>query len=699
MAGKRIMISAGVPSQDAGEFARLPDALKWEVLDLLDIFRRASAHPNPRGFIAETAAANLHKPGWSVKSLERKYYALRNTRDWRALVNHAKTVGDGKSEFITAAVSEAWKGYCDKHPRSFKSAYIEMAADYRCGKPVGDVDWRRVWQARPELRSTPMPAACPPGMPLPPGWSYYNIMRHKPREIETVAARRGRHAALKLSERVHTTRAELPVGAQYEFDDMWHNCMVVRRGYPKAVRPLELACIDISSAHKVVAALKPRLEDADGKRQNITEADMRFVVAHVLCNIGFHKDGCTLFVEGGTAAIRERLEKVLRELSGGLVTVSTSGVDRKVPLDKWGYETKGNPDHKAHIESWHNLAQNRLDAIPGYTGSNSRLDKPEDHMALMKVVDKMLAASCVLPAHLGERLRFPVLDWETFEAVVHEVYEQIDWSGDHRLEGWHDRVERQWRVHPADLWHSEREFLALPQAVQDQVAPLIAMEGNTRIAQLSRAQVWEDGKRDLVRLPEWAVTMICGEDMAEARPCPATAEAVFVNRDIDGGRPLIYRLATCVGPDGQKVALKDGETYLWLINPFDPRAVFVSDTWGRYLGKVLRVDAIDRADTEEIHKEVGRTRKALDEALAPLARRGAKAARGMIADMAHNTALLRQGDDEAARQIEAERAVSGERRAATRGVSLDDLCGGAEDGAGDDGDGDGDEFAGLDALS
>ena len=74
-----------------------------------------------------------------------------------------------------------------------------------------------------------------------------------------------------------------------------------------------------------------------------------------------------------------------------------SGVDRQVLLGKWGYDTKGNPDHKSHIESAHNLYQNRLDSLPGYTGSNSRLDKPEDHQALMRVVDKMLAAQCQLP--------------------------------------------------------------------------------------------------------------------------------------------------------------------------------------------------------------------------------------------------------------------------------------------------------------
>ncbi len=694
MAGQQMMIRAGVPPHDAAEFAALPDALKWEVLDLLELLRNASASPNARAALMQAAHDNMHRQGWSFKSLERKFYTLRDTRDWRVLVNRAKTVGDGKSEWITPAVADAWKGYCDKHKRSFKSAYVELVADYRCGKTIGDVGWREVWRKHAELRHMPMESKCPPGMPLPEGWSYHNLMRHKPRQIETEAARRGRHAALKLSSRVHTTRENLLPGQQYEIDDMWHNTFVVKAGFPKAVRPLELACIDIASANKVAFALKPRLEDANGKRQNITEADTRFLLAYLFCDVGYHKDGCLLLCEGGTATVKERLQRVLSELSGGLIKVSTSGVDRKVPLDKWGYDTKGNPDHKAHIESWHNLAQNRLDNLPAYTGSNSRLDKPEDHAALIKVVDKMLAASCTLPPDLAQRLRFPVLDWDTFSDVVHEVYEQIAWSGDHRLEGWTRRTERQWKFHPADMWHSEREFLSLPQSMQEQLAPILAQEGMTRVGRLSRAQVWEDGKRDLVRLPDWAAMMICGEDLAEARPCPV-AEAIFVNQEIDDGRPLIYRLSSCVDAAGQTVQLKEGETYLWLINPFDPRVCFVGDTWGRYVGKVLRNDQIDRANVDEIGHEWGRTRKELDAALAPLARRGAAAAKGQIADMAHNAALLREGNAETVRQIAADRAVSAERRAATKGLSLDDLC------AGGDGDGDGEgttDTAGLDGL-
>jgi len=670
--GAVVHLRAGIPAHDAARFAALPEEVKWDVLDLLDTFREASRAPRPRAFLAEVAARKGHRRGWSFKSLERKFYRLLDTRDWSAMIDGARMPGNGKSEWITPAVADAWKGYCDRHPRSYKSAWVEMAADYRAGAMIGDVDWRRFWASDARLKDQPMPTRCPPGMPLPDGWSYHNLMRHQPKQIEQVAAQIGRHAARKLAPRVLTTRSSLPVGAQYEFDDMWHNCVVVYPGQTKAVRPLELACLDISSGHKVAFGLKPRTEDADGKRRNLNESDMRFFLAHVLINIGFHRDGCTLLVEGGTAAIKERLKKALHEVSGGLIQVSTSGVDRVVPLGKWGYDARGNPDHKAHLESHHNLAQNRLDHLPGYLGSNSRVDKPEDSDALVKVVDKMLAAQVALPPELARKLVFPVLDWQTFSAVVHEVYAQISASNDHRLEGWQGRTERQWKAHPADLWHSESEFAALPQEARNALAPILQQPGMTRIAPLSRRQVWESGQADLVRLPDWTVTLICGQDLAKPRPCPTASEIVF--EDAESGGELVYQLDRCVSAEGAPVALKEGETYLWLVNPFDSRAVFVTDTWGCYVGRCPKYDRIDRADLAAIGQQVGHARKALDAALAPLARRGRTEARNQIAAMRHNAELLGAGraalDDRDAQ----DKAITADRRAAIRGVSIDDLA-------------------------
>lgn len=663
------IIRCGIPQHDQTEFVSLQEHQRWEVLDLLDIFQNASRTPSWRNDLKAVAAANAGRRGWSFKSLERKYYALRETRDWHSLINKTKLCGGSKTK-LTKKVLEYWHTLYDKSMRSGYSSWVRLCNQYRNGEMIGDENWRTEWQRNSRLCHDPMPNKCPAGMTLPEAWSYHNMMRYKPKQVEIIAARKGRHAAKKYVSQVHTTRANLPVGAQYEFDDMWHNVEVVVPGQHKPVRPLELACIDISSAHKVAFGLKPRkINPVTGKRENLREEDMRFIVAHVLCNIGYHPDGCILFVEGGTATLCGRLQKLLSELSGGLITVSMSGVDRKVLLGKWGHDTKGNPDHKSHIESSHNLYQNRMDHLPGYTGSNSRLDKPEDHEALMRVVDKMMAAQFQLPPDLASRLRFPILDWDTFSAVVHEIYEQIAWSNDHKLEGWDKRTEKQFKLHPAGIWRSESAYQALPRKMQLELDPLIASTNVTRKARLSRKQWFNRGKDKLIKLPDYAACLICGEDMAEPRNCPATGEIIFIDKEKDPA-PMIFNISTCVDANEQPVQLLEGKQYLWMINPFDTRVAFVQDTFGCYIGKCTRIEAVDRADLEAIGHEIGRSRKDLEKALKPFNTRQVRKAVLQTAINDHNTQLLDEGTTRLLEEAQKKQKLSGDRAKRIAGKSV-----------------------------
>jgi len=71
--------------------------------------------------------------------------------------------------------------------------------------------------------------------------------------------------------------------------------------------------------------------------------------------------------------------------------------------------------------------------------------------------------------------------------------------------------------------------------------------------------------------------------------------------------------------------------------------------------------------------EIGRARKELNEALMPGQHRARRRARQQIADTHHNAAVLKSGNAEEAKRIEAERAISDDRREAIRDVNLDDL--------------------------
>lgn len=78
---------------------------------------------------------------------------------------------------------------------------------------------------------------------------------------------------------------------------------------------------------------------------------------------------------------------------------------------------------------------------------------------------------------------------------MREVYEQISWSNDHQLEGWEGRTTRQWKAHPADMWHGEAEYMALPEEVRAALAPIVAQEGFSRVAKLSRREVGAGARR------------------------------------------------------------------------------------------------------------------------------------------------------------------------------------------------------------
>ena len=562
-------ISATIPKCDLGEFARLDDDVKYEVLDLLQVMKVCLADPSMAlCHLATVADQNGHRRGWSYKTLESKYYAFRLSADWHKLVNKAKQKGLGKSKWMTDAVAEHWRTLCMRHFRSYRSAYIELCAEYKAGSRIGDVDWRAVWAEHPDLCHQPLPPKVPGDMPLPEGWSYKNFMRHKPLKIEELGARQGRNAAKALSTHVRTTRRGMEPGMQYMFDDLLHDCKV--RVEKQDVRVWELACLDVASGHKVAYGLKPNLWDDIAKAKvNLRERDMRFLLAHVLINVGYHPDGCELHLENGTASINKRMDLLLDDLSGGAIRVARAGIDKQVAcLAQWGAKGGGNPNAKAHLESHHNLVHNRLDSVPGQTGNNARLNAPEDTAALEKMTHSLIQVADAMPPDLARRLAFPIWDMQLFREAVEETYKQIACRREHALEGWQDRMERVWRTSITEPWRGEAAWWALSEAERAALTPIIMRDGHHDILRKSPAHVWLEGMPKLVRLPDYAFAMLCGKDLAEKRPCPATGEIIFVDKTIDE-EPMRYRLQSCVDEYGARVDLVEGCNYNWLINPFD----------------------------------------------------------------------------------------------------------------------------------
>lgn len=644
-------IVAAIPNCDMGEFARLDDDVKYEVLDLMEVMKVCLADQGMALMhLTGVATANAHRRGWNYKTLESKYYKFRRTGDWHVLVNKAKQRGLGKSRWMTPAVVEHWCTLCMRHFRSYRSAYIELIAEYKAGSKIGDVTWREVWAEHDQLQYQPLPGKVPRDMPLPEGWSYKNFLRHQPKKIEKLGARQGRNAAKALSTHVRTTRDGMEPGQQYMFDDLLHDNKVQHE--KQLVRVWELACLDVASANKVAYGLKPNIwNDATQARENLRNRDMRFLLAHVLIKYGYHPDGCELHIENGTASLNKRFDLLLSELSGGVIRVARAGIDKKVAcLSQWGAKGGGNPNAKSALESHHNLSHNRLDHVPGQTGNNERINAPEETAALEKMVNSLILAGEAMPPDLARRLAFPVWDMSIFREGVEEAYRQIACRREHELEGWQHRMERVWRTSITEEWKGEAEWWSLSDAERAAVSPLILRDGCHDIARKSPLQVWVEGLPKLVRLPDYAFAMLCGKDLAERRPCPATGEIIFVDHTIDP-EPMRYRLQSCCDEYGARVDLVEGANYHWLINPFDRQTAFVLGDRGEYMGKCDRQNTVARMDTEEIGRAIGRATRDLNERLAPLARRGAKIAKARLADMQHNAELLKEAGERACPEV------------------------------------------------
>jgi hypothetical protein len=650
-------------TDDLVEFGKLPDVLKSEFDLWENVMKRLFASERPAREIKIVAHEMRGVLGFSAESIERKYYAVKNGGSWRVLVNRNKLTGRRADSGMTAAVVQAWHETLARHQRKCKPAYREILRRYRAGETIGDVGWQKVWKQRHP--HTELPSACPPDMPLPDGWSYDSFMRKQPKRADLVAVRIGEKAAQQYRYQVHTTRNGIHVGEAYVFDDMWHDLKLNFVGQTASVRPLELGGADVFSGYKFDPGFRPRRERQDGTRDGLGERDMRLYLAHVLCNIGYYKGGCTLYVEHGTAAIAKHLDAVLDKFSGGMIKVQRSGIEGvKQYAQLYSGKGAGNPRLKAGYESLHNLVHNEVDALPAQTGMD-RAHTPESLYGRDAINTKLLVACYALTPARASLLRFPVMEWGVgIDAIMHAYY-NMNRRTDHELEGWITAklVKHQFRLGPAFPWQDHRELDLLDDAHRGAVEAIITLPDYHQIIRMSPFDVWSAGQTDLVKLPLHVLPLICGEDLSTVRTCPPSDQIDFMDISVSPD-PMYFetRVTTAEGFDKR---LQEGREYRWLINPFDSRQCFVSETNGSYLGTARRCNVPCKTDADALHREMGVAAKHEKEAALRLTAMNRPEIKRRIAEAEHNAALM-NGDPMLAEEI-AELNDRKARHAATEG--------------------------------
>jgi hypothetical protein len=664
-------IDASVPSVCVREgdwplFLGMGQRERLRVLALERICKAIDVAGNRREAMRAAAAAHGGDRGLSEGTIRSAYYAwLANNRNVLSLCRRNSV----SRNTIARRLADHYKGYCERNQRSSRAAYDQMLRDIRSGQSVpGLGDWRALWDAS---HGTPAPDACPADF-VPSGLTYRNLQRVAGlSRYEQIASRIGQKAAFNHAPSVYSTRVGLEVGQAYMWDDLTHDVLCDVGNNVRAMRPQEFACLDVASAYKAAWGIKAEILREDGTRERLREREMRYLVAHVLVNVGYRAAGSTWFVEHGTAAIRDELRRIIRSLTRDAISFVTSGITgAQVHGGLWPGKGEGVPGLKAHLESSFNFVHNVAGSLPAQTGSNSRLTKPEQVSGIERYCTDLMRAAADLPDETKRTLMLPVLRLSEFSDAIASLYRIIHDRREHALEGWEQagNVEHCFRLAPSMPWAPIRKTL---EAIEDP-AKRAAMEtaivtlAERRMVSASPGEVWRRGAAKLTRLDHWATVPILADDERCRRSGRLSRKGELAFSDAYYG-PGVHRFWPVLHtPDGRRELVRDHRDFSLILTPYDSARLYVCDPASMAcLGYCERMVPGSRVDIETMAPLMGRRQEIIGMLNEPIAARHADDAAAREAMLAHNERVLAgaraglPGAEEAAR-IAAEPADAGE---------------------------------------
>lgn len=597
--------------------AQLPAEVRHEA----DAWHQAFQSVTPP--ITEALRTVARRMGVSF-STTRKKYSEWKAHGYEAVINHSKL--KRPEAHLSKDFIDWFRALAEGNQRKTRPAYRHFKKRWQNGEEIPGLD-----------NSLPRHV-------LPAGCSYANLHRKVKDAFALEAMRFGLgRAKSKHGPKAFTTRVGLWPGSHYMFDDMWHDNLVVYRD--QVVRVLEFDALDVFSGCKVGWGTKPRFKREDGKWDGLKESMMRMLVASLLWRHGYSQRGTVLRVEHGTAAIRDELEKLLHDHTGGLITVDRSEIIGREQAVSGMYDGQGggNPRFKGALESMRNLYHNELAMLPGQTGKD-RDHLPETTWGIQKASEDLIKAAEVLAKTHPQRvahLQNPLLIYHgQFLPLLMDVYETINNRTWHDLEGWaecgHEVVE--YRMSPdADQWLTPQTFQQLPAVSQQMLVQTAQADDRfLRRRKLSPSEVWDGGRQGLVRIEDWMVADILGQDMTVERKRKG---CYFEFQDQELHPELLRYEARIRTRDGHDQELRD-DKYLTLVNPFDLDQMFIMDARGRSLGVARRVQRSSMADVEGLQRQWAHNKERMSELLGPIKQRHAAMTRERTRMAEHNARVL-----------------------------------------------------------
>jgi len=618
-------------------------SLLYEAMETMEEIDRAR---NKSEACKSVAARYGCARGYAPENLRCKYHRwVKAGRDWRTLVDKAKSPKPRKAVTAKSLMMPVFKKYCENNQRVTSRAWDLLMAHINLGKVFPGVgDWRDLWRLDNPGRA--LPEKCPKEW-MPRGMSRRNLLHYASlTPFERTASRIGTRAASLYVPGVYSTRVGLLPGQIYQFDDVWHDVEVVAPGLSGVLsRPLEFACIDVASAYKVSYILRPRYEKEDGKRDGLKKREFLWHVFDVLCNYGYHRDGCVLVLEHGTAALTPEERSTLSRLSGGRITFRDSDIlGKALHAGMFDGTGKGNPRAKALIESSHRWLHNAMAMLPAQTGGNSRIDRPEQLEGIEKYAESVMKAWATLPDILRARLRHPAPLWNEYGEFYRAINNQIQNRSNHDIEGWegNDWLEAEYDMDGNGHWLSTRDIMTLPEHSRDGALFAAKTPGFTRMRKWSPREAWDSGRDNLIKLPFWGIVDFLGKDAMKRVTVRPNHTIEFEDREFGAGKHRF--LGTVATPYGDSMGLIPGRDYGIYAMPCDmTKAVVIDMDNGETLGVAPAwkpVNPLDTVNVREVQELQGKIRVALS---APVIERHTDEADDRTAAMAHNELVVAEG--------------------------------------------------------
>ncbi|HUS37341.1 MAG TPA: hypothetical protein VM680_18485 [Verrucomicrobiae bacterium] len=653
-------LSFGIPQSDLARFARLSDQVRRETTRLLNHLRQIHGSPNKSAAIAAIAAQYKGVRGYSAESIARKYYSyVASEGDWTVVLDRAKAgpaFWNADAQVgLPADFIEFWKSLCERNQRKIAPAWRDLTRIWKTGRDIAGNVYKKIpgypdWNLKSSVLS-------PQSSPLPSGWSQANLTRHASDAFELAIARQGREAAAQFSRKVFTTRAGLRVGQFYLFDDQEYDTKVTfvspsGRLTPGA-RPVGLNVLDLHSACCVAWGMKPVLIDDEGVKKKGLERYMPFLVAHVLCNLGYcgvqrHAgaaragqpfEGTTLVIESGSATLRDPfIERLITATQGSVIV--HKGQTSNTPGHPGQFEgpSKGNPRFKAHIESFFNLVRNEMASLPSATGLD-RDHAPAELYGRDQYHNRLVKAAARLSPERAALLKSPHLTYAQFLDIARDVYSAINNRTDHDLEGW----EKSGHVLKEMFVDLGSGAAPLSDNAWNSFSPeeraILQSRIQSRARKLSPQEVWQGGATALQKLGMEMLPHLLGPDLGEERRV-VHGYITVEDKDLDT-EPFRF---PCAAGEGAK--------FLCYQNPFNPDVLVLANAQGAYVGQLNQQDIPRRDDVAAVQAQIKYAAAEEAKRIAPVAARAMPLAEAKRDLHNHNRAVL-NGQPVTAEEIDA----------------------------------------------